>query len=66
MNEICPICDNAGTVRDGNPCPRCSVSRWAECGAVEEVARPKRTVWVQSARTPVPNGSNELPNRCNR
>lgn len=54
MHQTCEICDNAGTLRDGSPCPRCSNARWKQLGLIEEVARPKRIVWVQSVRPEIP------------
>ena len=47
MREACDLCGDAGTLRDGSLCPKCSVSRWQELGQATVVARPKRTVWVR-------------------
>ena len=52
---MCDLCGDAGTLRDGNPCPRCSLSKWGE--RVEEpVVRslPKRIVWVRPERAFAP------------
>ena len=47
MHEVCDLCGDAGTLRDGSLCPRCSMSRWQELGHTAVVTRPKRTVWVR-------------------
>ena len=49
MNQVCELCGNAGTLRDGEPCPLCSMSRWRQLGSEQEVVRPKRLAWVRPA-----------------
>ena len=49
MHEPCDLCGDAGTLRDGSLCPKCSMSRWQELGQTTVVTRPKRTVWVRAS-----------------
>ena len=51
-HQVCELCGDAGTLRDGNPCPRCSRSQWT----------PRETsVMTLSDRS---SGSEAAPGRC--
>ena len=65
---MCDLCGDAGTLRDGNPCPRCSsLSKWVERGEPVVLFRPKRIVWVRPERAFAPvdrkGRSNQRPSR---
>jgi hypothetical protein len=49
MREACDLCADAGTLRDGSACPRCSLSVWRERDQTADITRPKRTVWIRAA-----------------
>ena len=51
---MCDLCADAGTLRDGNPCPRCSLSQWVERGNPIVSTRVKRIVWLGPERTIAP------------
>ena len=61
MRESCDLCGDSGTLRDGNPCPKCSArSLWKELGTTAEVIRPKRTVWIRANGQVFPRGPAEV------
>jgi hypothetical protein len=64
---MCDLCGDAGTLRDGNPCPRCSVSKWVERGEPVVLFRRKRIVWVRPERAIAPadqkGRGNQRPSR---
>ena len=46
MYELCDLCGNSGALRDGGPCPRCSMSQWTNHDG-QETVRLKRTTWIR-------------------
>src|SRR5689334_286828 len=56
MRKSCDLCGDSGTLRDGSPCPGCSMSWWKELGSAEEIVRPKRTVWIRANGQDIPRG----------
>jgi len=58
MDQICDLCSGAGTLRDGNPCPRCVLTRWVQRVDVD-VVRSKRAAWVREPAREVPARGSE-------
>jgi hypothetical protein len=49
---MCDLCADAGTLRDGHPCPRCSLPPTIDRGGATVVlTETKRIVWLRPKRT---------------
>lgn len=57
MHEVCELCNDCGALRDGSPCPRCSLSQWKDLHSHEAITRPKRTVWIRALDRDTPRGT---------